>query len=91
MEPTGEDNGRGHAEYFESLVSRASLQQLGAWFVELALMDHRDRMPYSYYGHSPNPDPLFETATRWGLDVESIKACVTGQPRTKGHRKDSAA
>ncbi len=77
VEATGEDNGRGHADFFEGLVNKASLQQLGAWLVELALMDHRDRTPYSYYGDGPKPDPLFETATRWGLDVEAIKAAVS--------------
>lgn len=92
VEPTGEDSGRGHAEYFESLVNEASLQQLRAWLVDLALMDHRDRTPYSYHGDGPKPDPLFETATRWGLDVESIKAAATepaksSRPEAKRSKK----
>jgi hypothetical protein len=31
VKPTGEDNSRGHTKHFESLVNKASLQQLGAW------------------------------------------------------------
>jgi len=77
MEPTGEDNGRGHSEYFESLVNQASLQQLGAWLIALTLIHHRDHTPYSYYSDTAKPGPLFDTATRWGLDPESIKAAVT--------------
>jgi ParB family chromosome partitioning protein len=88
IEPSGEDNGRGHSEFFESLVSKTSLQQLGAWLVELALIHHRDRTPYSYCGETPKPDPLFETATRWGLDVEAITAAVTEAPKSgKGKAK----
>jgi ParB family transcriptional regulator, chromosome partitioning protein len=90
VEPSGEDNGRAHSEFFESLVNKASLQELGAWLVELALIHHRDRSPYSYYGETPKPDPLYETATRWGLDVEAIKASVTEQPKAKRRRKESA-
>ncbi|MDE3179484.1 MAG: hypothetical protein KGM47_07455, partial [Acidobacteriota bacterium] len=89
VEATGEDNGRGHGEYFEGLVSKASVQEMGAWLVELALTDHRDRAPYSCYGDGSRPDPLFATAARWGLDVESIKASVTDQLRTKRSKKDS--
>lgn len=81
IEPTGEDNGRGHTEYFNGLVSNASLQQLGAWLVDLSLIDHRDHAPYCYYSDGAKPDPLFETATRWGLDVEAIRAAVTEQPK----------
>jgi len=87
LEATGEDNLREHTGYFETLLSNASLQQLGAWLVELALIHHRDHAPYAYYGDSKKPDSLFETATRWGLDVEVIKAAVV-EPvkpnRTKG-------
>ncbi|HEV2500705.1 MAG TPA: hypothetical protein VGY31_14100 [Terriglobia bacterium] len=94
VEPTGEDSSRGHAEYFESLVNKASLQQLGAWLLELALMDHQDHAPSCYYSDGPRPDPLFETATRWGLDVESIKAAVSESAksnRTKAkHAEESA-
>jgi hypothetical protein len=87
IEPTGEDNGTEHTRYFEGLVSTATIQQLGAWLVELALIHHRDRTPYSYYGESPKPDPLFETASRWGIDVEGIKAAVTEQPKPKRKAK----
>jgi ParB family chromosome partitioning protein len=88
VEPTVEDNGRGHSEFFESLVSKASLQQLGAWLIELTLIHDRDRTPYSYYADSRHPDPLFETAARWGLDVEAIKAAVTEAPKSaKGKAK----
>jgi hypothetical protein len=90
MEATGEDNGRAHGEYFEGLVNKASIQELGAWLVELALIQHRDRTPYSYYGEAPKPDPLFETATRWGLDVEAIKTSVTKQPKPKRKAKATA-
>lgn len=55
-------------------MSKASLQQMGAWLIELALIEHRERTPYSFYGDGAKPDPLFQTATRWGLDVEAIKA-----------------
>jgi ParB family transcriptional regulator, chromosome partitioning protein len=54
IEPTGEDNGRGHTEYFEGLVNNASQQELGAWLVELALIQHRDRTPYSYTARPRN-------------------------------------
>ncbi|HTV53970.1 MAG TPA: hypothetical protein VMI06_03560 [Terriglobia bacterium] len=94
IEPTGEDNGRGHSEYFEGLVNNASLPELGAWLVELSLIDHRDRVPYSYYGDGPNPDPLFETAIRWGLDVDVIKAAVTEPAkasRTKAKHAEPSA
>lgn len=90
VEATGEDNGRAHSEFFEGLVNKASLQELSAWLVELALIGYRDHAPYCYYGDGPKPDPLFETATRWGLDVEAIKASVTDQPKTKRRRKASA-
>ncbi|HEX5432865.1 MAG TPA: hypothetical protein VFY05_01400, partial [Candidatus Angelobacter sp.] len=76
----------GHSEYFEGLVSKASFQELGAWLVELALMDHRGHTPYSYYGDGPKPDPLFETAARWGLDVEAIRATAT-VPANSGRAK----
>jgi hypothetical protein len=84
-EATGEDNAREHSRYFESLVSNASGQQLGAWLVEIALIQRRDHTPYSYYGDTAKPDPLFDTATRWGLDIESIKAAVSepAKPRSK--------
>jgi ParB family transcriptional regulator, chromosome partitioning protein len=88
VEATGEDNGTEHTRYFEGLVSTATLQQLSAWLVELALIPHRDRTPFSYYGEGPKPDPLFETATRWRLDVEAIKAAVTEAPKSaKGKAK----
>jgi ParB family transcriptional regulator, chromosome partitioning protein len=87
VEATGEDNGRAHAEYFEGLVNKASLQELGAWLVELALVHYRDHPPYCYYEDGPKPDPLFETATRWGLDIEAIKANIADQPRAKRTRK----
>jgi hypothetical protein len=88
VEATGEDNGRAHAEYFEGLVNNASLQELGAWLVELALIGSRDHAPYSYYSDGPKPDPLFETASRWGIDVEAIKAAVTEAPKSaKGKAK----
>lgn len=58
-------------------MNNASLQRLGAWPLELALMEHRDRTAHSYYGDGPKPDPLFETAARWGLDVEVIKAVAS--------------
>lgn len=93
IEPTGEDNGRGHTEYFEGLVNKASLQQLGAWLIELTLLHHRDHTPYSYVD-GPKPDPLFEMAARWGLDVEAIKAAVSEQSkptRTKQKRGDKPA
>jgi ParB family chromosome partitioning protein len=88
VEPTGDDNGTEHTRYFESLVSTATLQQLGAWLVELALIHHRDRIPFSYYGEASKPDPLLETASRWGVDIEAIKAAVTepaksGKPKSK--------
>jgi hypothetical protein len=94
IEPTGEDNGRGHTEYFEGLVNNASLQELGCWLVELAHIDQRDRAPYSYYGETPKPDPLFETASRWGIDVEAIKAAVVGPAKsgkTKSKRSEEPA
>ncbi len=90
VEASGEDNDRAHAEYFEDLVNKASLQELGAWLVELAMIGHRDHAPYSYYGDAPKPDPLFETASRWGLNVEAIKASVTERRRQNRSRKDSA-
>ncbi|MGH9405161.1 MAG: hypothetical protein ACRD5K_19290, partial [Candidatus Acidiferrales bacterium] len=74
VEASGEDNRQEHTRYFEKLVGNADLKQLGAWLVELALIHHRDRTPYSYYGDTPKPDPLYGTATRWSLDVEAIKA-----------------
>jgi ParB family chromosome partitioning protein len=86
IQPTGEDNGTKHTRYFEGLVSTATVQQVGAWLVELALVQHRDQTPYSYYGESPKPDPLFETASRWGTDVEAIKAAVVG-PAKSGKAK----
>jgi hypothetical protein len=90
VEATGEDNGRAHAEFFEGLVNRATLQELGAWLVELGLIGHRDHAPYCYYGDGPKPDPLFGTATRWGLDIEAIEASVTELAKTKRSRKNSA-
>ena len=90
VEATGEDNGRGHTEFFEGLVSTATLQQLGAWLVGLVLIHYREHAPYCYYGDGPKPDPLFETATRWGLDVEAIKASVTEQPKPKRSQKNRA-
>lgn len=83
VKATGEDNGSEHARYFDSLVSAASLQQLGAWLVELALIQHRDYAPYSYSGDAPKPDPLFEAARRWGLNVEAISAVVTERPKSE--------
>jgi ParB family transcriptional regulator, chromosome partitioning protein len=90
VEPTGEDNGRAHAEYFEGLINKASLQELGTWLVELALIHHRDHTPYYYYGDGPKPDPLFETATRWGLHVEAIKASITEHLKAKRSGKKAA-
>jgi ParB family transcriptional regulator, chromosome partitioning protein len=91
VEATGEDNGRAHSQFFDGLVTKASLQELSAWLIELALI-HRDHTPYCYYGDGPKPDPLFETATRWGLDVEAIKAAVTeasksAKPKSKRGEK----
>ncbi len=71
-------------------MSNASGQQLGAWLVEIALIQHRDHTPYSYYGDIAKPDPLFHTAARWRLDVEAIKAGVTDQPKPKRGRATSA-
>jgi hypothetical protein len=82
VEPTGKDNGRGHSEFFEALVNKASLQELGAWLVELALIHHGDHAPYSYYGDGPKPDPLLETAMRWGLEIEAIKAAAAEPPES---------
>ncbi|MGH9327277.1 MAG: hypothetical protein ACRD2B_11435, partial [Terriglobia bacterium] len=78
---TGEDNGQEHTRYFEKLVGDADLKQLGVWLVELALVHCRDHTSYYYYGDGLKPDPLFETATRWGIDVEAIKAVVTGSAK----------
>lgn len=94
IEPTGEDNGRGHSEYFEGLVSKASLQELRAWLVELALIGCRDHGPHCYYSDGPKPDPLIETATRWGLDVEAIKAAArepAKSNRTKAKHAEQSA
>lgn len=83
VQATGEDAGRAQAEFFDSLVNKASEQELGAWLIELAVVQHRAQGPYSQCGDSPKPDPLFEIATRWGLDVESITAAVAEQPKPK--------
>ncbi len=91
VEPTGEDNGRAYAEYFEGLVNKASLQELAAWLVELALIHHRDHPPYYYYGDGPQPDPLFETAARWGINVDAIKSAATESRKSdNGKRKATA-
>lgn len=65
------------------------MQELGAWFIELALSHHQDHGPYSYYGDGPKPDPLFETIERWGLYVKAIKASATDQSKSKRSRKDA--
>ncbi len=69
-------------------MSNVSRQQLGAWLVEIALIQRRDHTPYSYYGDTAKPDPLFETAARWRLDVEAIKAANTENPKPLRKRKD---
>lgn len=83
VEATGEGNGRAHAEYFEGLVSKACLQELGAYLIDLTLIQRRDHIPCSYYGDAARPDRLFETAARRGLDVGAIKASATDQPKPR--------
>lgn len=78
-----------------SLLTKASLQKLGAWLVELALISYRDHAPHCYYSEGPKPDPLFETAARWGLNAEVIKAAVTDQTKkvrwkAEGRKKPAA-
>jgi len=70
-------------------LSNASLQGLGAWLVDLAHIQHQGREPYHYYGEASKPDLLIETAMRWGLEVETIKAAITEQRKPKQRKKRS--
>lgn len=89
VEASGEDNGGEHGRYFEKLLADADLKQIGAWLIDLALIHHRDHAPYSYCGDGPKPDPLFETAARWGLDLEAIKAAVTEQKKSANSKRQA--
>jgi hypothetical protein len=57
-----------------------------------ALIHHRDHPPYYYYGDGPQPeDPLFETAARWGINVDAIKSAATESRKSdNGKRKATA-
>jgi hypothetical protein len=64
VEPTGEDNGCEHAQYFEGLVNGTALQELGACLVELPLIHHRDHAPYCLRrrpGHTVADRVFFES------------------------------
>jgi hypothetical protein len=89
VEPSGGDNGNDYTKYFESLVAKADLKQLGAWLLELALIQHRDHAPYSYAGDKTVRDPLLETAQRWGVDVKAV--CTELETKSKPAQPDKAA
>jgi ParB family transcriptional regulator, chromosome partitioning protein len=89
IEATGEDNGTEHTRYFDGLVSTATIQQLGAWLVELALVEHRDHAPYSYAGDKTVRDPLLEPGAKLGSGHKGclyhagnqVETGATGQSR----------
>ncbi|MGH9353744.1 MAG: hypothetical protein ACRD2G_16550, partial [Terriglobia bacterium] len=85
VEPSGSDNGNDYTRYFQNLVAKADLKQLGAWLLELALIQHRDHAPYSYAGDKTVRDPLFETAKRWGVDTKAV--CSTVETESKPAQK----
>ncbi|MGH9402315.1 MAG: hypothetical protein ACRD2P_09425, partial [Terriglobia bacterium] len=76
VEPSGSDNGNDYTTYFQNLVAKADLKQLGAWLLELALIQHRDHAPYSYAGDKTVRDSLLETAKRWGVDAKAVCSAV---------------
>ncbi|MGH9773144.1 MAG: hypothetical protein ACRD4Q_15840, partial [Candidatus Acidiferrales bacterium] len=78
VEPSGTDNGNDYIKYFQNLVAKADLKQLGAWLLELALIQHRDHAPYSYAGDKTVRDPLMETAKRWAVNTTLASAAVDG-------------
>lgn len=86
-EPTGSDTGNDYSKHSEGLVVKADLKQLGAWLLELALIQHRDHAPYSYAGDKTVRDPLFETARRWGVDVKSVCCAVRSKLNPAQQRK----
>ena len=55
--------------------------------VGLALIQHRDHAPYCCYGDAPEPDPLLETAMRWGIDAEARIKAVTERAKPKQSQK----
>lgn len=81
VEPSGSDNGNDYTKYFQNLVAKADLKQLGAWLLELALIQHRDHAPYSYTGDRTVRDPLFDMARRWGVDVKGVCAALETTPK----------
>lgn len=88
VEPTGSDNGSDYSKYFENLVAKADLKQLGAWLLELALIQHGDHTPYSWAGDKTVRDPLVETARRWGVDLKSICSALEDKPKSAQSKKD---
>ncbi|HEV2498316.1 MAG TPA: hypothetical protein VGY31_01900 [Terriglobia bacterium] len=88
-EPSGSDNCHDYTKYFERLVAKADLKQLGAWLLELALCPHRDHAPYSYAGDKTVRDPLLETARRWGVDVKAV--CTELETKSKPAQPNKAA
>ncbi|HEV2418025.1 MAG TPA: hypothetical protein VGX94_09480 [Terriglobia bacterium] len=80
-ESSGSDNDNDYTKYFQKLVVKADLKQLGAWLLELALIQHRDHAPYSYAGDKTARDPLFETATRWGVNAKAVCSAVEAKSK----------
>ncbi|HEX5483315.1 MAG TPA: hypothetical protein VFZ08_11890 [Terriglobia bacterium] len=87
VEPSGSDNGNDYTTYFQNLVAKADLKQLGAWLLELALIQHRDHAPYSYAGDKTMSDPLFETARRWRVDAKSVCPAAGNKSNPAQQRK----
>lgn len=88
-EPSGSVNGNDYTTYFQNLVAKADLKQLGAWLLELALVQHRDHAPYSYAGEKTVRDPLLETARRWEVDVKAV--CSAVENKSKPAQPNKAA